>query len=108
MPISASALGVPGPLDIFRLAIPWWASMLQTEKKFVNSHPPKITGCGHLPRREGVLEVDLIVTLWQLRHIDQAAEALLDAAPVREEHIKPIRLIYDVGYGDILRRATHH
>ena len=82
--------------------------MLQTEKKLVNSHPPKLKGCRLLPRREGVLEVDLTVTLWQLRHIDQAAEAILDAAPVREEPTRPKRVLCDVGHGDILQRATHH
>ena len=47
-------------------------------------------------------------TVRQLRHIDEAAEAILDAAPVREEQIRPIRLLCDVGHGDILRKATHH
>ena len=65
-------------------------------------------GCKLLPQREGVLEVDLTMILWQPRHIDQAAEAILDAAPVREEQIRPIRLLCDVGHGDILRKATHH
>ena len=54
------------------------------------------------------MEVDFTLLLWQPRHIDQAAEALLDAAPVREEVISPLRLICDVGHGDTLRRATHH
>ena len=54
------------------------------------------------------MEVDFTLLLWQPRHIDQAAEALLDAAPVREEVIRPRMLIHDEGHGDILRRATHH
>ena len=40
---------------------------------------------GHLlPHWEGVWEVDWSLILPQLRHIDQAAEAILDAAPVRK------------------------
>ena len=67
--------------------------MPQPEKKLVNSNPPMLNWCILLPHWEGGLEVDLTLTLPQLRHIDQAAEALLDAAPLREELIRPIRVL---------------
>ena len=108
MPISASAPGVPVPPDIFRLAIPSWASMLQTEKKLVNSHTTMRKGCTLLLQRKGVLEVDFNLLLSQLRHIGQVAEATLYAAPAREELIIPTGLSPEFGLDDFLRRAKHH